>query len=147
MVTIIFKNVGHGDTIIVEWRNELGENEMGIIDCHQMGKKSNAAIRHIKKNNYKKIRFIIVEFFDKNYKEIHSTNFVGGFSEYIEYKQSINREMDHQYVNSPLYVLDRQFADDYIPVKDCVKGFECGEKQIKIEENDSITVETISGYS
>jgi len=375
MVTIIFKNVGHGDTIILEWQSNLGENEMGIIDCHQTGKKSNAAIEHIKKNDYKTIRFMIlshphtdhfsgfpsllefckknhitierfwhtasydpifmgelldkkisrgdfvssfvsgerdrsklkslfreilrlhgssilkeggfvnetsylllnkklrleflapsgydelkmycnksfqlvpgkqftfekkdnnpaanllssvimiktdnwhvlltsdalsytierlakdkhnrldnrlvamqvphhgskdshveefwhkipnkeevptfvsvggkyglpskeiVEFFDKNYKEIHSTNFVGGFREYIEYKQSINREMDHQYVNSPLYVLDRQFADDYIPVKDCVKGFECGEKQIKIEENGSITVETISGYS
>lgn len=33
LLTITFKNVGHGDTIIIEWQNDRGENEMGIIDC------------------------------------------------------------------------------------------------------------------
>lgn len=60
MLAITFKNVGHGDTIIVGWQNDLGENEMGIIDCHQAEGKPNPAIEHIKKKNYKKIRFMIL---------------------------------------------------------------------------------------
>lgn len=58
MLIITFKNVGHGDTIIIEWQNDRGENEMGIIDCHQKERKSNAAIDHIIKKGYKQIHFM-----------------------------------------------------------------------------------------
>ena len=60
MLSITFKNVGHGDTIIIEWQNDSGENEIGIIDCHQQEKKSNAVIEHIRRKGYRKIRFMIL---------------------------------------------------------------------------------------
>lgn len=60
MLTVTFKNVGHGDTIILEWRNGRGENEIGIIDCHLRDGKSNLAVEHIKVHGYKKVRFMIL---------------------------------------------------------------------------------------
>jgi hypothetical protein len=44
----------------------------------------------------------VIGFFDKNYKEIHSTNFVGGFREYFEDKNKKAKEMKNQYINSLL---------------------------------------------
>ena len=55
MLTITFKNVGHGDTIILEWQNNQKENEIGIIDCQLINGSSNLAIEHIEKKGYKKI--------------------------------------------------------------------------------------------
>lgn len=88
----------------------------------------------------------VIEFFDKNYKEIHSTNFVGGFQEYFLDKHSKTMEMENHGVNSPFYAYDLQFLDYNIPKKDSTKGFECGEKQVKIEENGSFAIETKSAY-
>jgi len=60
MLTITFKNVNHGDTIILEWQNSQGENEIGILDCHLAAGKTNVVIDHIVKMKYKKIRFMIL---------------------------------------------------------------------------------------
>lgn len=60
MLTITFKNVGHGDTIIAEWQNDYGEKEIGIVDCHREKGKTNMAIEHIRRSGYKKIRFMIL---------------------------------------------------------------------------------------
>ncbi|NIM10671.1 MAG: hypothetical protein GTO45_01660 [Candidatus Aminicenantes bacterium] len=278
MLTITFKNVGHGDTIILEWQNDRDENEIGIIDCHLKNGKSNLAIDHIIRNSYEKIRFVIlshphtdhfsgfpsllefcrknriqierfwhtaayndtflgdlvskitpddffdscvsrrrdkntlkglfekihrlynscldhlnkqlvviqiphhgsnhshfddfwlkipnrkevsaivsvggqiyglpkkevIEFFDKNYKEIHSTNFVGGFKEYFKNKQHKVREMLNQDVSSPFYIYDNHFLKKRTSPIDYDKNFECGEKKIKIEENGFLSIETKS---
>jgi beta-lactamase superfamily II metal-dependent hydrolase len=32
-MNILFKNVGHGDTIVLEWQCHSGVNKVGIIDC------------------------------------------------------------------------------------------------------------------
>jgi hypothetical protein len=81
-----------------------------------------------------------------NYKEIHSTNFVGGFRDYFEYKQNKNREMELRHVNSPFLVCDQQFPDYSNQGNNSSKEFECGEKQVKIEENGSFTIETKPAY-
>lgn len=60
MLTITFKNVGHGDTIILEWENDEGQNEIGIIDCHLRNGKSNPAIEHINNQGYRRINFMIL---------------------------------------------------------------------------------------
>ncbi len=60
MLTITFKNVGYGDTIILEWQNDDGQNEIGIIDCHLRNGKSNLAIEHIKHQGYRRINFMIL---------------------------------------------------------------------------------------
>ena len=60
MLTITFKNVGHGDTIILEWENDEGQNEIGIIDCHLRNGKSNLAVEHIKNQGYRSINFMIL---------------------------------------------------------------------------------------
>ena len=60
MLTITFKNVGHGDTIILEWQNGEGQNEIGIIDCHLRNGKSNLAVEHIKNRGYRRINFMIL---------------------------------------------------------------------------------------
>lgn len=60
MLTITFKNVGHGDTIILEWQNDQEEMEIGIIDCHLNERKANLAIDHILDNGYEKIRFMML---------------------------------------------------------------------------------------
>lgn len=57
-MTITFKNVGQGDTIILEWEKE-GVQKIGIIDCKKV-KKSNPVVEHIIKKNYTQIEFVIV---------------------------------------------------------------------------------------
>jgi beta-lactamase superfamily II metal-dependent hydrolase len=89
----------------------------------------------------------VIRFFDKNYKEIHSTNFVGGFREYFEDKHNKAREMKNQYINSPFYIYDRHFLDINTFSKDFSRGFMCGEKQISIQEDGFFTIETQSAYA
>ena len=52
---VIFKNVGHGDTIIFE----TGKNSIGIIDCRIYNNK-NPVIEYIKNQNIKLVDFIIL---------------------------------------------------------------------------------------
>ena len=55
---ITFKDVGQGDSIIVEWSKD-GINKIGIIDCCKKGKK-NPTLIHINNLNYTEIEFIIL---------------------------------------------------------------------------------------
>ena len=87
MLAITFKNVGHGDTIILEWKNDKGENEVGIIDCHLINGQSNLVIEHIRTYRYKKIKFLILTH--------PHTNHFSGFPSLLEFckKRKINIEM------------------------------------------------------
>jgi competence protein ComEC len=89
----------------------------------------------------------IVEFFDKNYKEIHSTNFVGGFRDYFEIRQGKSPEIEQRHLNYPFFVYDQHFIDSSNAGNNYPKEFECGEKQVKIAENGSFTIETKSAYT
>ena len=57
-MNIIFKNVGQGDSIIVELNRDDGFNT-GIIDCHKL-KGENPVIQHLVDNEVEKILFIIL---------------------------------------------------------------------------------------
>ena len=54
MIKITFKDVGQGDSIVIEWSDKIG-----IIDSKKKGK-SNPVLEHIKANNYKEIEFIVL---------------------------------------------------------------------------------------
>lgn len=58
MVKITFKNVGQGDSILIEW-NEDDVNKIAIIDCNQhLG--SNPVLDYLIEKDFKEIDFIIL---------------------------------------------------------------------------------------
>lgn len=54
---ITFKNVGQGDSIIIEWIDK--EEKIGIIDCNLIGKK-NPVLEYLKTKDFKVIDFLII---------------------------------------------------------------------------------------
>jgi len=56
---ITFKDVGQGDSIILEWQSK-GVNKIGIIDCNLRGKKDNPVVNYLQKVNSKEIAFLII---------------------------------------------------------------------------------------
>jgi competence protein ComEC len=58
MLTVTFKNVGQGDSIILEWLDN-GQSKIGIIDCHLFNN-TNPVLNHIQQSNYQEIDFIIL---------------------------------------------------------------------------------------
>lgn len=59
MTKITFKNVGQGDSIIVEWSNDKNEKKIGIIDCKK-NDSNNPILKHIQDFNIEEIDFIIL---------------------------------------------------------------------------------------
>ncbi|WP_235015982.1 ComEC/Rec2 family competence protein [Chitinophaga ginsengisegetis] len=55
---ITFKDVGQGDSIVLEWTHN-GIAKIGIVDCSKKGK-SNPVLTHLKQAGYKEIEFIIL---------------------------------------------------------------------------------------
>lgn len=55
---ITFKDVGQGDSIIIEW-NDNGVNRIGIIDCNKKGGR-NPIVEHLTQSNYAEIEFIVL---------------------------------------------------------------------------------------
>ncbi|MFO7890369.1 MAG: MBL fold metallo-hydrolase [bacterium] len=58
MVRITFKNVGQGDSILIEWKDN-GEDKIGIIDCNKFNG-SNPVLDYLKGKGTKQIDFIIL---------------------------------------------------------------------------------------
>lgn len=58
MINVNFKNVGQGDSIIIEWKRD-SLSKIGIIDCNLIGNK-NPTLEHIISSNYSEIDFIIL---------------------------------------------------------------------------------------
>jgi competence protein ComEC len=75
MLTITFKNVGQGDSIILEWLDN-GIPKIGIIDCHLLDN-TNPVLNHIQRANYKEIDFIILS-------HPHYDHF-SGFNQLLDY--------------------------------------------------------------
>ncbi|MAX71366.1 MAG: hypothetical protein CMC76_09745 [Flavobacteriaceae bacterium] len=59
MVNITFKNVGQGDSIIIEWK-EGSLYKIGIIDCNQISSSDNPVLDHIIDTETKEIEFILL---------------------------------------------------------------------------------------
>jgi competence protein ComEC len=55
---ITYKDVGQGDSIILEWERD-GKSKVGIIDCNRKGK-ANPVLEHIVAKAYSEIEFIIL---------------------------------------------------------------------------------------
>ncbi|SIQ06413.1 ComEC/Rec2 family competence protein [Chryseobacterium sp. RU33C] len=75
---ITFKDVGQGDSIIIEWNDE-GVNKVGIIDCKKKGN-SNPVVKHLEEKKYSEIEFIILS-------HPHLDHY-SGFLELFEYIES-----------------------------------------------------------
>ena len=75
MIAVHFKNVGQGDSIIIEW-SKNGEKNIGIIDCN-LYEGRNPTLDYIKRERISKIEFIILSHF-------HFDHF-SGMSDIFEY--------------------------------------------------------------
>ena len=59
MINLTFKNVGQGDSIILEWIcSKTSEKKIAIIDCNN--NESNPILEHLISEDYKNIEFIIL---------------------------------------------------------------------------------------
>ncbi len=58
MAEVTFKNVGQGDSLIIEWSDD-GKNKVGIIDVNKT-KKTNPVISHLQDKGYIFIEFILL---------------------------------------------------------------------------------------
>ncbi|MDR3680519.1 MAG: MBL fold metallo-hydrolase [Flavipsychrobacter sp.] len=77
---ITFKDVGQGDSILLEWCTG-GTNKIGIVDCNLRGKKNNPVVSYLESKSYTRIEFIILS-------HPHSDHYSGmlGLLEYAEHK-------------------------------------------------------------
>jgi beta-lactamase superfamily II metal-dependent hydrolase len=75
MLKITFKNVGQGDSIILEWKEE-NQTKIGIIDCN-LYNDSNPVLNHIIQQKYQVIEFLVLS-------HPHSDHF-SGFLDLINY--------------------------------------------------------------
>ncbi|WP_298497659.1 hypothetical protein [uncultured Algibacter sp.] len=76
---ITFKDVGQGDSIILEWNYDR-EDKIGIIDCSKKGK-TNPVIDYLKTTSYTNIEFIILSH--------PHTDHYSGMIELLEYCKSL----------------------------------------------------------
>ena len=81
---ISFKDVGQGDSIIVEWKDSSDKEKIGIIDCNKKGK-TNPVLEYIKANTYKEISFLILS-------HPHDDHY-SGYLELLEYIEESNIEI------------------------------------------------------
>ncbi len=56
---VTFKNVGQGDSIVLEWQKESGQRGIGIVDCNLHNSK-NPTLLYIQKAAYTSIDFIVL---------------------------------------------------------------------------------------
>lgn len=60
MLNISFLEVGQGDSIIIQWKDDENIDKIGIIDCNLKPGNINPTIEFLKIRNYKKIEFLIL---------------------------------------------------------------------------------------
>lgn len=95
---VTFKDVGQGDSIILEWEDS-GVRKLGIIDCNKKGK-INPVVEYLKVlDNIKEIEFIILS-------HPHSDHFSGmvGLLDYAESESIIIKKFAHT-----LFLLGKDF--------------------------------------
>lgn len=94
---VTFKDVGQGDSIILEW-NDDGKDKIGIIDCNKKSGK-NPVRDHIDERGYKEIEFIILS-------HPHSDHYSGmnDLFNYIVEKDIVVNKFGHT-----LFILGKDF--------------------------------------
>lgn len=96
MLKITFKNVGQGDSVIVEWQQD-SLNKIGIIDCNLNN--GNPTLDYISKSGFSVIEFIILS-------HPHYDHFSGlnSLLEYCELKEIIIKKFLHTSQQVPEYL-------------------------------------------
>lgn len=79
-MTLTFKDVGQGDSLLIEWVDKEKE-KVGIIDCKKKGRQ-NPVLDHLINKKYTEIEFIILS-------HPHSDHF-SGFEELLAYAEKEN---------------------------------------------------------
>ncbi|MFH4963887.1 hypothetical protein V8G69_02705 [Gaetbulibacter sp. M235] len=79
MVNITFKNVGQGDSVIIEWEEE-SQDKIGIIDCNQISPEINPVLDFVIEKKVKEIEFLLLSHPHKDH--------YSGFLALIEYCRS-----------------------------------------------------------
>ena len=88
---ITFKDVGQGDSIIIEWLDD-DKRRVGIIDCKKKGR-FNPVISHIEDGGYEEIEFMIMS-------HPHSDHYSGFLElfDYIKLKKIVVRRFGHTFM-------------------------------------------------
>ncbi len=97
MLKTIFKNVGQGDSIIIEWQKDSA-TKIGIIDCNHYNK-INPVLEYLISSKYKEIEFIILS-------HPHFDHFSGlrEVLEYCETKKILVKKFLHTSQQVPAYL-------------------------------------------
>lgn len=79
---ITFKDVGQGDSIIIEWKDKAGTEKIGIVDCKLKGK-TNPVVDYLKNTTYPEITFLVLS-------HPHDDHY-SGYLELLEYLETANK--------------------------------------------------------
>src|SRR6185437_10348414 len=79
-LNIYFKNVGQGDTLLLDWNPAFGaERDFGLIDCNLVDQDIQPVIRHIERENIRHFRFVLMS-------HPHWDHF-SGFNQFLDYSE------------------------------------------------------------
>jgi len=131
VVKITFKNVGQGDSIIIEWSSN-GIYKTAIIDCN-LFQSTNPILEHIIKNNVKEIEFMILS-------HPHLDHF-SGFHELLSYCRKNN-------ITVKRFLHTAEVTPDFL--KSASRSLEADEKLLNLflllktmQENQELSVNSI----
>lgn len=100
MLKITFKDVGQGDTIFLEWKEEKTD-KIGLIDCNLRGKDDNPALDFLKSKSIEEIEFILLS-------HPHFDHF-SGMREILDYCEESNIRINY-------FLHTSQQVPDYLKV-------------------------------
>ncbi len=60
MLKVTFKDVGQGDSILIEWKTDDGLGKLGIIDSNLLEDGNNPVLDYLKSTTYREIEFILL---------------------------------------------------------------------------------------
>jgi competence protein ComEC len=96
ILNIYFKNVGQGDTLIIDWNEGTnpGDKKFGIIDCNLLNRKIDPVTTHIKDHGIRRFEFALMS-------HPHSDHF-SGFLDFLTYCKDNNIFIKEFFHTAPL---------------------------------------------
>lgn len=110
-----FKNVGQGDSIVVEWLDAQGEAQIGFIDCC-LYKGKNPSLEHLIYSSYERINFIVLS-------HAHEDHFSGmlGLLEHCKRKSIKIKSFYHSLIIQHLSILQRRSIGEAVILSDLLE--------------------------